>query len=75
MSTFASKASLSIHVAAMEDVCVSSERRLGFDLADMNLKHDESGHVSSCFMLYFFSQVLSNLIVPVEPENYLNPDS
>lgn len=43
MSTFASDASLSIHVAAMEDVCFSSEPCLCFDLADMNLKHDESG--------------------------------
>lgn len=42
MSTFASDASLSIHVAAMKDVCFSSERWVCFDLADMNLKHDES---------------------------------
>lgn len=49
MSTFASKASLSIHVAAVEDVCVSSERCLVFDLADMNLKHDESG---SCLIMF-----------------------
>lgn len=42
ISVFASGISLSIHVVAMENVCFSSEWCLYLDLADVNLKDDES---------------------------------
>lgn len=42
ISAFASGATLSIHVAAMETVCFSSGWCLYFELADVNFKDDES---------------------------------